>query len=220
MKKGLFITFEGGEGAGKSTQVGILANRLAEMGYTVKVTREPGGTRIGEQIRTITHSVENVDLIPMTEAYLMAASRAQHVSEIIYPAICEGAIVICDRFVDSSIAYQGAGRELGEQFIVNLNAAAVNGAKPDVTMLLTVAAEEGLSRRNNSNKLDRLDLEKKVFYQRVLDSYSKLAKKYPKRYVVIDGTRTVDAVSEAIWRAILPKVKQHYAKGTRIDLKG
>src|SRR5689334_11203069 len=132
MSRGFFITLEGGEGAGKSIQVEILVSHLHEEGLSVVVTREPGGTRIGEQIRAITHNAENVDLDPTTEAYLMAAARAQHVRETIEPALESGRIVVCDRYVDSSIAYQGYGRKLGEKVIVDLNGLAVNGAKPDL----------------------------------------------------------------------------------------
>lgn len=209
MKKGIFITFEGGEGSGKSTQVELLSNRLRDMGYKIKVTREPGGTRIGEIIRAITHNVENVDLLPITEAYLMAASRAQHVAELIYPTIQGGFIVICDRYVDSSIAYQGYGRQLGEDFIIKLNEKAVNGAKPDLTFFLDISPELGLSRRTSTTKLDRLDLEKKEFYDRVHQGYSDLAKKNPKRYIVLDGTKPINATADEIWRTVSERINQN-----------
>ena len=178
MKKGFFLTFEGGEGAGKSIQVEILVSHLHEEGYEIKVTREPGGTRIGEQIRAITHSSENVDLEATAEAYLMAAARAQHVEQVIYPSLEAGKIVVCDRYVDSSIAYQGYGRKLGAQKIAELNILAVNNALPDLTILLNVSIELGMRRRKKSLKpTDRLDLQQKGFYERVHAGYLELAKK-------------------------------------------
>lgn len=201
-KKGLFIVFEGGEGAGKSMQVGLLASRLREAGHEVVATREPGGTRIGEQIRAITHNPENVDLSARAEAYLMAASRAQHVNEIIEPALIDGKIVVCDRFLDSSIAYQGYGRKLGADTIGKLNEMAVKGLVPDLTILLDVPIDVGLARRNGSVKKDRLDLQQKSFYERVYRGYLELAKKNPTRYVVIGGTDAIDAVAGKIWETV------------------
>ena len=207
MKRGYFITFEGGEGAGKSIQVEILSSHLSEKGYHIVVTREPGGTRIGEQIRAITHNPENVDLTPVAEAYLMAAARAQHVAQIIEPSIASGKIVICDRFVDSSIAYQGYGRKLGPDVIDKLNELAVNGAVPDLTVYLNVPLELGMQRRKKSNKAsDRLDLQQKEFYTRVHQGYLELVKKNPKRYVVIDASRTIVEVASEIWKVVELKV--------------
>src|SRR3989338_11285533 len=142
-KKNLFIVFEGLEGSGKSTQAGLLASRLLEEGFDIKATREPGGTRIGELIRQITHSKDNLDLTAVAESYLMAASRAQHVREIIRPALEAGKIVICDRFIDSSLAYQGFGRELGEETIEQLNNLAIDGLWPDITFFLDISTNEG-----------------------------------------------------------------------------
>jgi dTMP kinase len=198
----LFISFEGLEGSGKSTQAGLLASRLKEAGYEVVVTREPGGSRIGEQIRAITHARDNVDLTATAEAYLMAASRAQHVREIIRPALQTNKIVICDRFLDSSLSYQGYGRELGEETIKSLNALAVESVTPDLTFLLQVTPEVGHTRRNGERKIDRLDLQQKDFYQRVYDGYQKLAQKHKERFVVIDATREIETVSEEIYQTI------------------
>lgn len=200
MKRGVFIVLEGGEGAGKSVQARILADHLREDGYRVVSTREPGGTRIGEQIRAITHDAENVDLHPKAEAYLMAAARAQHVAETIAPALEAGRVVVCDRFVDSSIAYQGYGRHLGEDTIEALNALALNGVAPDLTILLDVPSEVGMRRRRESEKTnDRLDLQQKDFYDRVYGGYLTLAKKNPSRYLVIDATAPIEKVSDEIW---------------------
>jgi dTMP kinase len=200
MKRGIFIVFEGGEGAGKSLQVEILASHLREGGHAVTVTREPGGTRIGEQIRSITHNPENVDLDAKAEAYLMAASRAQHVAETIAPALEAGKIIISDRFLDSSLAYQGFGRQIGEEKVAQMNELAVGGATPDLTILLNISPEEGMSRRRASSKTnDRLDLQQKDFYERVYGGYLTLAKKDPARYLVIDASAPVETVGEMIW---------------------
>ena len=202
MKRGYFITFEGGEGAGKSIQVEILTSHLREDGYPVVVTREPGGTRIGEQIRTITHNQENVDLDPVAEAYLMGASRAQHVRELIEPALQAGKVVVCDRYVDSSIAYQGYGRKLGADTIAHLNELAVNGAIPDMTLVLDVSPQVGLERRGKTAKKDRLDFQQEDFYDRVYRGYEELAKKDPDRYVIIDASKPIEEVAMAIWKHV------------------
>lgn len=203
MKRGFFIVLEGGEGAGKSTETELLARQLRAAGYQVIVTREPGGTRIGEQIRSITHNPENVDLDPVTEAYLMAASRAQHVREIIFPALEDGKIIISDRFVDSSIAYQGYGRNLGAKEIVTLNELAVNGAKADLVILLDAPPAAGLTRLvKNAKKKDRLDMQQKDFYDRVREGYLALAKNNSTRYVVVDATKSVEDVASSIWKIV------------------
>ncbi len=203
MKKGFFITFEGGEGAGKSIQVEILASHLHEEGYQVKVTREPGGTRIGEQIRAITHNSENVDLDARTEAYLMAGARAQHVEQVIFPSLEAGHIVVCDRYVDSSIAYQGYGRKLGAGVIEKLNELAVNGAIPDLTILLDIPVGVGMKRRSKSLKAkDRLDLQQVEFYERVHKGYLDRARKYPKQYLIVDATKSIEHVSLRIWKVV------------------
>lgn len=213
MKRGLFITFEGGEGAGKSIQVEILTSHLRENGFSVVVTREPGGTRIGEQIRTITHNPENVDMEAATEAYLMAAARAQHVAHVIEPALETGKTVICDRYVDSSIVYQGLGRKLGAETIARLNELAINGAIPDITVLLSVPPKLGLLRRSKSLKArDRLDLQQKEFYERVYHGYLDLAKNNGTRYVVIDASRSIVDVARDIWQIIEPRLTKRNGK--------
>lgn len=205
--KNLFITFEGVEGSGKSTQVGKLAGRLREANISIEVVREPGGTRIGEKIRDITHSRENVDLTAVAESYLMAGARGQLVREIIRPALNEGRVVIADRFIDSSLAYQGYGRDLGEETIMDLNKLALDGVFPDTTIFLDVPPQIGFKRRNGTDKLDRLDLQQRDFYERVYEGYKKLAEKYKERYVVVDGRKTIDDVAEEIWRAVKGKMK-------------
>ncbi len=214
MRKGFFITFEGGEGSGKSIQVQILASHLREDGYKVVVTREPGGTRIGEQIRAITHSQENVDLDAKTEAYLMAAARAQHVSEVIAPSLDAGRIIISDRFVDSSIAYQGYGRKLGAEFIKKLNEVAVNGAVPDITFLLDVPLEMGMKRRHASEKTsDRLDMQQQDFYERVYKGYETLAYTNGDRYFIIDAKQSIEHVATEVWKIVGKKIKKHFKNG-------
>jgi dTMP kinase len=229
----MFISFEGLEGSGKSTQVGLLASKLKENGHQIVVTREPGGTRIGELIRNITHGKENVDLTAVAEAYLMAASRAQHVREIIRPALEKGKIVICDRFIDSSLAYQGYGRELGFSTIEQLNHLAISGKNaqrskdtsevaggllrggeiskadvcfPDLTIFLDISPEVGISRRNGTGKIDRLDLQQKDFYRRVYEGYKKLAEKYKERYFTVDGAKSTEEIAKEIWQTVSPNL--------------
>ncbi|PIR08030.1 dTMP kinase [Candidatus Gottesmanbacteria bacterium CG11_big_fil_rev_8_21_14_0_20_37_11] len=200
--KGKLITFEGIEGSGKSTQVGLLSSKLREERYQIIAIREPGGTRIGEQIRDITHNRENVDLTAVSEAYLMAASRAQLVRESIKPALKEGKIVIADRFVDSSLAYQGYGRNLGQEAIFALNKLALEEVFPDLTFFLDVTPEVGFGRRNGSGKIDRLDLQQKDFYDRVYKGYKEIIRKDRKRFTVIDSTRSINEVRKVIWQKI------------------
>lgn len=204
--KGFFISFEGLEGSGKSTQVGLLGSKLKEEGKEIVVTREPGGTRIGELIRNVTHNRENVDLTAVTEAYLMAASRAQHVREIIKPALESEKIVIADRFIDSSLAYQGYGRNLGEETIWQLNSLAIEKVLPDLTFYLDVPPEIGFSRRNDTDKIDRLDLQQKDFYDRVYTGYKKIAEKYKERIVVVDSSKSIEEVKEEIRKIINDKM--------------
>jgi dTMP kinase len=205
--KGFLITFEGVEGSGKSTQVGLLASKLREEGYEIVATREPGGTGIGEEIRNITHNRENVDLTAVTESYLMAASRAQLVREIIRPALVSGKIVIVDRFLDSSLAYQGYGRQLGEEEILRLNQEALDGVFPNLTIFLDIFPERGFARRNGTEKVDRLDLQQRDFYERVYQGYKKLAEKYKDRYFVVDSSRPIEEVAEKIWVKVKEKLE-------------
>ena len=176
MYKGLFITIEGPDGSGKSTQIQFMKEFFQERNLACLFTREPGGTSIGEKLRGIILDKENSEMCDMTEALLYAASRAQHVEELIKPALEDGLIVVCDRFIDSSIAYQGYGRGLGDSVRI-INEFAVNGCMPDVTFLMELDPGIGKSRIEESEQ-DRLELEKIEFHQKVYEGYKEIAKHY------------------------------------------
>ena len=208
---GLFITFEGTEGSGKSTQIALLAGRLTGLGHTVRVLREPGGTPIGEEIRhTLKHSNVNHGMTPETELLLMNASRAQLVREVIRPALNSGVIVLCDRFYDSTTAYQGYGRELDLELVRQTIACAVGETRPDLTLLLTVSVEVSEARRQGrllpglENVRDRMEEADRGFFERVEEGYRKLVVTEPDRVRTIDATLAVDRVSQAVWMAVEP----------------
>lgn len=200
MKQGYFITFEGGDGSGKSTQIKLLKKHLEEEGFNVLLTREPGGTDIGEKIREVILDPDNKEMSPMTESMLYAACRAQHVDEVIRPAVKSGSIVICDRFLDSSIAYQGYARGLGDCVGI-INSYAVNECLPDLTFLLKLKPKAG-SERIEGREKDRIELEAESFHQAVFDGYKELEKKFPDRIVGIDATGTIDEISAEIWEHV------------------
>lgn len=174
MHKGILITFEGPDGSGKTTQIAMLKEYLSSKGFEVVFTREPGGTEIGEKVRDIILDNSHSEMSSMCEALLYASSRAQLVHEVIKPAIAEGKIVIADRFVESSIVYQGIGRELGIERIRLINNAATDGLKPDITFMLTIPYEEGLRRKAKQRTLDRLENSGDDFHKRVFDGYMQL----------------------------------------------
>lgn len=196
MKKGCFISFEGMDGSGKSTQIRKLKSYLEKRGYDVILTREPGGTSIGEKLREIILDPENKEMKPMTEAFLYAASRSQHVEEVIKPALEAGKIVICDRFADSSIAYQGYGRGLDEE-VKMINEYAVCGCIPDCTFLMRIDLETG-NCRIGSRKRDRIELEEESFHKNVYRGYEALGKSFPERITVIDATGTIEEIFDKI----------------------
>ncbi|MDO4746190.1 MAG: dTMP kinase [Bacillota bacterium] len=200
MNQGYFITFEGGDGSGKSTQIGRLKSYLENKGYDVILTREPGGTDIGEKIREIILDPNNKEMSDVTEAMLYAASRAQHVAEVIKPAIEAGKIVICDRFVDSSIAYQGYGRGLGDSVSI-INSYAVDKYMPHKTFLLKLKPQAG-SRRIEGREKDRIELEAQTFHQTVFEGYEALEKEFPERIVGIDASRTIEEIEAEIRKHI------------------
>lgn len=197
---GLFLVFEGGDGSGKSTQAQRLAERLTTEGYEVVLTREPGGTDLGRNLRTAVLHGEDLD--PRTEALLYAADRAHHVATVVRPAIERGAVVVCDRFVDSSVAYQGAGRELGEDEILDLSRWATHGLLPDLTLVLDLDTAQAAARRGSEP--DRLEREAEPFHARVRATYLRLAAADPQRYVVIDSAQERATVHAAVVAAVEP----------------
>ncbi len=209
LQKGLFISFEGGEGVGKSTQIKLLAISLEREGFTVRCVREPGGTKIGEAIRTITHDVTNTMMNYRAEALLLAAGRAQVVAEVYQPLLDKKQIVLADRYVDSSYVYQGVGRGLGYDAIKKINDFAINGLMPDITFLLDIDYEEGQRRRHISDKVDRLDLQKKSFYKAVEKGYHEIALLYKKRIVTIDADRDIQAVHNSIYEHTLKYIQRY-----------
>jgi dTMP kinase len=200
--KGLFITMEGPDGSGKSTQILKLKGYFEEKGYDVLVTREPGGTRIGEEIRKIILDKNNSEMDNVTEALLYAASRAQHVAEVIKPAIDMGKIVICDRFVDSSIVYQGIGRKLGIELIEQINKAAVKNYMPDMTFLFKLSPEVGIKRKIDQGDQDRLECERIDFHERVFRGYIMLKERYPHRIRSIDASKSIQDIHREIIKYI------------------
>lgn len=204
----MFITFEGPEGSGKTTISNIIEKRLEDIGYQVVHTREPGGTPIAEQIRNIILDKANTMLDARAEALLYAASRRQHLVEKVWPALKEGKIVICDRYIDSSLAYQGGARNLGVENVLNINMFATEGTFPDITLLFDITPEEGLKRiaANANREVNRLDLEKIEFHKSVRNTFLELAKQYKNRYVIIDASKPLDEVVENTWKEILKKL--------------
>ena len=204
----MFITLEGPEGSGKTTAVSDAVKRLEEMGYEIVRTREPGGTPIAEQIRNVILDKENTKMDPRTEALLYAASRRQHLVEKVWPAIKEGKIVICDRYLDSSLAYQGGARGLGIDEVLNINLFATENTWPDLTLLFDLDPTIGLNRiaQNSEREVNRLDLEKIDFHNKVRESFLLLAKRYPERFVIIDASQPREVVAKATMDAILSRL--------------
>ncbi len=200
----LFITFEGGEGSGKSSALRLLDEKLRAEGFQTVLTREPGGTPIAEQIRNVILDRANTAMDARTEALLYAASRRQHLVEKVWPAIKEGKIVLCDRYLDSSLAYQGGARGLGIDEILNVNLFATEGTFPDLTLLFDIEPELGLARiaKNAQREVNRLDLEKIAFHKGVRATFLSLAKRYPDRFVVIDASQSLEKVVDDAYKAI------------------
>lgn len=199
----MFITFEGPEGSGKSSQIRLLGAFLQSLGYVVRLTREPGGTPIGDEIRACVHNVHNMHMCPEAELLLYSASRAQLVWEVIRPSLAAGQMVLCDRYSDSTLAYQGYGRGLELNALRQITNFATGGLKPDLTFLLDIDVEVGLSRRSDGGmEMNRLDLETVAFHQRVRQGYHHLASLEPSRWVIIDADDAVEAVQEKL-RAVI-----------------
>ena len=215
MAKGTFITFEGSEGCGKSTQIELLTRHLRALGYRVRTAREPGGTPIGEEIRhTLKHSKSNAAMTAEAELLLMNASRAQLVRETIRPALDTGEIVICDRFYDSTIAYQGYGRQLDLKMVQAIVDVAVGDTRPDLTLLLTVTPEVSELRRALRQSTmpfmrDRIEEADRQFFDRVDHGFATIAAADPKRFRVVEASGSLEGVSDRIWdlvRPVLPKI--------------
>ena len=202
---GKFITFEGCEGSGKSTQIRLLSERLSKEGVKHIVTREPGGSEIAEQIRKIILSGKNTAMTDECEALLYAAARAQHLSEKVAPALAEGTLVLCDRFVDSSLAYQGYARGLDMQFIEGINSFALKNFMPDVTLFLNISPEDAFKRKHGADKDDRMEQLGLGFHQKVYEGYLALADKYPQRIVKVDCGGNKCQTAEVIYNIL----KQH-----------
>ena len=185
---GLFITFEGIEGTGKTTQIAMLAEQLRSVGREVVSLREPGGTPLGNVIRGLLLSSEGPSFCDLTEAYLFATSRAELTRSVVRPALDAGRIVLCDRFVDSSVVYQGHARELGVERVREINRAAVGNCRPDLTIVLDLAAEEGLARARSRALFDRIEREQLSFHRTVREGFLDLARERPQRYAVVDAS--------------------------------
>ncbi|HUJ72693.1 MAG TPA: dTMP kinase [Verrucomicrobiae bacterium] len=199
-KRGKFITFEGGEGSGKSTHIERLVARLRQAGNRVLVAREPGGTEVGEQIRHILqYSKQSAAMVPETELLLFCASRAQLVREIIEPALNEGRVVICDRFFDSTTVYQGVGRKINPHAVAAVNSFAVGANLPDLTLVIDLDPRIGLERARGRELFDRMESQSLEFYDRVRQGYLDLSRREARRVKVIDGSQTIDDVEKQIW---------------------
>lgn len=202
VNRGKFITFEGNDGSGKTTISRLVFEELQAQGVPVIFTREPGGIEIAEQIRKIILDPKNVGMDARTEALLYAASRRQHLVEKVLPALCAGTHVICDRFIDSSLAYQGMGRSIGMQEVYDMNLFATEGCLPDLTLFLDVSVEEAMKRMSGRKTKDRLDQESSAFHERVRLGYEKVKELYPQRIRVIDAHQSIERVKEACLQEI------------------
>jgi dTMP kinase len=218
-REGLFITFEGTEGAGKSTQIKILADRLASLGREILLLREPGGTPLGEQIRhLLKHHPDSGLMFPETELLLMNASRAQLVREVIQPALARGAVVLCDRFYDSTIAYQGFGRELDLAQIERVIQLATCGLSPNLTLLLRIPLETSESRRTSRGATplpDRFEADDRSFFARVEKGYDSIAATCGDRVRPVDASQSIEKVAAEIWKWVQPLVLESNVEGER-----
>lgn len=217
LKRGFFLSFEGIEGCGKTTQLRGLARRLRALGYLVVETREPGGAPIGEQIRTLLLNPRHRDMDARCELLLYVASRAQHLAEVVRPALEKGAIVLCDRFADATMAYQGYGRGLGPAAVARVNRFATDGLTPDLALLLDVPVAVGLSRKRRVGGLDRLDREHVSFHEAVRRGYLRIARRNPRRVRVVDGTAGESDVARTIDRIVQGRLRARKGGVTRVE---
>ena len=205
--KGLFITFEGIEGCGKSTQAKLLRGYLEKKGYSVFLTREPGGPKISEAIRGLLLSTDNKEMLPETEVLLYMASRSQHTGEWIIPALEKGKMVISDRYYDSTLAYQGAARRIDIKLIDTITKFATFELKPDITFLVDLPAEIGLSRISKQDA-DRLEMESIEFHKKVRAGFIEIAKREKERYIIVDGTKSVEEIHNEIMKIMKVKLRK------------
>jgi dTMP kinase len=203
----MFITLEGPEGSGKTRQISLLADALIQHGYSILVTREPGGTPIGDQIRTVLFDLKNTDMRPRTEILLFQASRAQLVEQVIRPRLASGDIVLCDRYADSTLAYQGYGHQVDMDELESIVLFATGGLRPDLTLLLDVDIEVGLRRKLDASEWNRLDAYDLGFHRRVRQGYLEMAQAEPGRWVVIDAGQPPEAVLAAILKVVLGRLQ-------------
>ena len=203
----LFIVFEGGEGSGKSTQANMLRRKLLKLGFPVVLTREPGGSPIGNQIRQVIMQLENTAMDAHTEFLLFSASRAQHIAEVIRPSLEDGVTVISDRFFDSSLAYQGYGQRLPLETLKAITNFATGGLTPDLTLLLDLPVEEGLHRRETDGNWNRMDAYDIDFHRRVRRGYLSLAAEAPERWVILSAEQSFDALQDEIRHAVMARLK-------------
>jgi dTMP kinase len=201
--RGLFITLEGGEGSGKSSQAQAIKALLEAKGYGVVLTQEPGGCDLGRRVQGLLND-GSIDLDPRAELFLFEAARAQHVAEVILPALASHDVVICDRFADSSVAYQGHGRGLGLNHVRVANLVATQGLAPDLTIVLNVGVDLGLSRKKGETVPDRIGREIPDFHERVRRGYLALATEEPERFLVVDATLPAEEITQRIWRRLEP----------------
>lgn len=206
--RGMFITVEGPDGSGKTTQLQLLVRSLTKKGYEVVVTREPGGTKVGNSIREILLSPEHDEMTPRVEMMLYAASRAQNVDQVIRPALNRGAIVVCDRFVDASIAYQGYGLQYDLTQVLSLNEWATAGIKPDLTFLFDLTPDQASRRMKDRGQLDRIESRDESFHQRVYDGFQKLLEQHPERMVRIDANATIEMIQDEVLDITLERLNE------------
>jgi len=215
----VFITLEGPEGSGKTTQARELAEFLRQQGYAILTTREPGGTSIGDQVRAILTDLQNATMHPRTEILLFLAARAQLVEEVIRPALARGYVVLCDRYADSTLAYQGYGHGVSLETLRALLAFATGGLIPDLTLLLDVDPEVGLQRRRRAGQWNRLDAYDLDFHRRVRQGYLELARQEPHRWFVVDASQPVEVVQSTLRQVVMERLRLHPASATPAERK-
>ncbi|MEK3764170.1 MULTISPECIES: dTMP kinase [unclassified Solibacillus] len=206
MQRNLFITFEGGEGAGKTSVLKAIGDRLKERQIDALLTREPGGIEIAEKIRAVILDPSHTEMHERTEALLYAAARAQHFYEKIVPALDKGKHVLCDRFIDSSLAYQGYAREIGVNEVLAINEFAIGKRLPDVTIFFNISPEKGLARihTTRTDELNRLDVESLTFHEKVYEGYEEAMRRYPERFKIINADQELEQVIEDVWMILNP----------------